>query len=103
MSLLSIISKVFEKCLYKHVYNFIFENQIITLLQSGFRSGDNTIYQLLEVYNTISKALDEGKEVRAVFCDISKAFDRVWHKGLLHMMHAIGIRGDLLAWFKLSI
>jgi hypothetical protein len=44
--------------------------------------------------------LDEGKEVRVVFCDISKAFDRVWHKGLLRKIESIGIRGSLLSWVK---
>ena len=43
--------------------------------------------------------LDEGKEVRAVFCDISKAFDRVWHKGLLYNLSSVGISGSLLQWF----
>ena len=37
--------------------------------------------QLIDIYNTFCEALDDGKEVRAVFCDISKAFDRVWQKG----------------------
>jgi hypothetical protein len=41
------------------------------------------INQLLSLTNEFGKALDEGKEIRVVFCDISKAFDRVWHKGLL--------------------
>ena len=44
--------------------------------------------------------MDEGKEVRVVFCDISKVFDRVWHKGLLHKLESIGIRGSLLSWVK---
>ena len=44
--------------------------------------------------------MDNGKEVRAVFCDISKAFDRVWHKGILHKLWASGIRGPLLSWFE---
>ena len=45
-------------------------------------------------------ALDEGKEIRVVFCDISKAFDRVWHKGLLNKLENIGIQGSLLLWIK---
>jgi hypothetical protein len=40
------------------------------------------------------KALDEGKEIRVVFCDISKAFDRVWHIGLLKKIKSIGIQGS---------
>jgi len=46
------------------------------------------------------KAMDDGLEVRAIFCDISKAFDRVWHKGLAHKLESIGIRGSLLTWFS---
>ena len=37
--------------------------------------------------------------MRAVFCDISKAFDRVWHRGLLYKLRRIGISGSLLSWF----
>ena len=55
--------------------------------------------QLIDIYNTFCKALDEGKEVRAVFCDISKAFDRVWHKCLLYKSNRAGITGSLLSWF----
>ena len=43
--------------------------------------------------NEFGKALDDGKEVRVVFCDVSKAFDRVWHKGLLTKLKSIGIHG----------
>ena len=48
----------------------------------------------------ICQALDQGKEVRAVFCDISKAFDRVWHAGLIHKLQAVGVCGSVLKWFK---
>ena len=57
------------------------------------------ILQLTGLYNTFCQALDEGKEVRAVFCDVSKAFDRVWHKGLLYKLSSVGITGPLLQWF----
>ena len=45
----------------------------------SFIPGDSNINQLTFLYNTFCQALDSGKEVRAVFCDISKAFDHVWH------------------------
>ena len=60
-------------------------------------NGDSAVNQLLYITNEFGRALDEGKEVRVVFCDISKAFDRVWHKGLLHKLESIGIRGSLLS------
>ena len=44
--------------------------------------------------------MDAGKEIRVVFCDISKAFDRVWQKGLIHKLEAAGVTEKLLAWFK---
>ena len=61
--------------------------------------GDSTVNQLTDLYNTFCHALDEGKEVRAIFCDISKAFNRVWHKGLLYKLSSNGISGPLLQWF----
>ena len=100
ISLLCIISKVFEKCIYKYLHNFILDNNLLSPHQSGFRKGDSTINQLLFLYNEFSHALDEGKEVRTVFFDISKAFDRVWHKGLLFKIESLRIKGNLLLWVK---
>ena len=83
-----------QKSLHKYVFN-----EFITTLQSGFVPGDSTVNQLIDNYNTFCKAVDEGKEVRAVFCDVRKAFDRVWHKGLLYKLKRAGITG-LLSWFN---
>ena len=49
--------------------------------------------------NQFYSVIDEGKDVRTVYLDISKAFDRVWHKGLLLKLHKFGIGGNLLKWF----
>ena len=98
ISLLNTLGKVLEKIVHKHVYNFL-NDHVITTLQSGFVPGDSTVNQLIDIYKTFCQALDEGKEVRAIFCDINKAFDRVWHKGLLYKLHSIGISGSLLLWF----
>ena len=100
ISLLSPIGKTQEKIVHKHVHNFLLENHVITPFQSGFIPGDSTVNQLVDLYNTFSRAPDEGKEVRVVFCDISKAFDRVWHKGLLAKLKHYGITGQLFAWFE---
>lgn len=89
-----------ERCIHKYLYNHVISNKLLTPFQSGFIKGDSTINQLTFLYNDISKALDEGKEVRAVFCDISKAFDRVWHQGLLYKLSSLGIQGSLLQWFS---
>ena len=94
ISLLSSIGKTMERCVHKHLYNYV-----VSPFQSGFIQGDSTTYQLLHTYHTFCEAVDNGKEVRAVFCDISKAFDRVWHKGLLHKLRGIGCSEQVLKWF----
>ncbi|MCG7879157.1 MAG: reverse transcriptase domain-containing protein, partial [Candidatus Thiodiazotropha endolucinida] len=99
ISLLSIAGKTMERCVHKHLYNYITAHQMITPFQSGFVQGDSTTYQLLHTYHTFCEAVDSGKEVRAVFCDITKAFDRVWHKGLLHKLKNIGCSDPVLNWF----
>ena len=58
------------------------------------------MHQLVYLYNTFCKALNDKKDVRIVFCDQSKAFDRVWHQGLLYKLECIGVTGDLLRWFQ---
>ena len=100
ISLFNTIGKVMEKIIHKHIFNFFNENNVISCLQSGFVSGDSTVNQLVDIYNTFCKALDEGKEVRAVFCDISKVLDRVWHKSLLFKLRKAGINGELLDWLS---
>ena len=99
ISLLNTIGKVLEKIVHKYVFNFLNDHHAITTLQSGFIPGDSTVNQLVDIYNTFCQALGAGKEVRAIFCDISKAFDRVWYKGLLFKLNSVGISGSLLQWF----
>ncbi|MCG8078251.1 MAG: reverse transcriptase family protein, partial [Candidatus Thiodiazotropha taylori] len=100
ISLLSSVGKILERCVHRYLYNYVVAHQILTPLQSGFVQGDSTTYQLLHTYHQICEAVDGGREVRAVFCDISKAFDRVWHKGLLYKLRAIGCSGNILRWFS---
>ena len=99
ISLLSIVGKAMERCIHKYLFNFITVNDILTPLQSGFRHKDSTTSQLLHTYHTICEAIDKGKEVRAVFCDISKAFNRVWHKDLLFKLRTKGCSYSIVNWF----
>ena len=96
--LLNTIGKVMEKIVHKHMFNFFFDQHAITSLQSGFVPGDSTVNQLVNIYNTFCKALDDGMEVRTTFCDVSKAFDCIWHKGLLYKLKHKGIDETLLQW-----
>ena len=100
ISLLNALDKVAERVVFTHLYNHFRDNNILTPLQSGLIPKDSTIKQLTFLYNKFCQALDNGKEVRVVFCDISKAFDRVWHAGLLCKREAVGISDSLLSWFS---
>ena len=69
-------------------------------MQSGFMPKDSTTHQLVYLYHVLGEALDNNKEVCVEFGDISKAFDRVWHAGLLTKLSSIGITGQLNNWFS---
>jgi hypothetical protein len=84
-----------EKIIVKHLLNYVLEHHIITEHQSGFQSKDSTVNQHVYIYNTIISNLDIGKDIRFIFCDISKSFDRVWHTGLLYKLRKIGNDGNL--------
>jgi len=96
VSLLPIFGKIFERLIYKEMYSFFIENNLISQNQSGFKQGDSCTNQLVSITHDIYKSLDQGYEVRGVFLDISKAFDKVWHKGLLYKLEQNGIKGPLL-------
>ena len=85
--------------IFDEIYQYLSNNQILTPHQSGLRPGDSTINQLLLITQKIYAAFDEvpSKETRAVFFDLSKAFDRVSHDGLIYKLEMCGISGMLLA------
>ena len=87
-----------ENCPYTPV-QFFYTSDFFDRFQSSFRPGDSPVLQLVYIVHTIYVALEKGNEVRAVFLDISKAFDRVWHRGLLVKLSSIGVDGNLLTWF----
>ena len=100
VSLLPICGKVFERLIYNEVYPCLIDNNLISSHQSGFIGGDSCINQLLSITHEIYKSFDEGFEVRGMFLDIAKAFDRVWYDGLTFKPQENGISGKLLLFLK---
>ena len=100
VSLLSIVGKLMEKIMFKYLFNHFRDNFLLSIWQSGFRPGYSTVTQLIEVYNSFCTAVSEQKEIRVVFLDISKAFDKVWHQGLLYKLKRWGIGGQVILWLE---
>ena len=83
--LLSIGEKLFERILHNNMYEFFTKTNLISLNQSGFKPGDTNINQLLFITHEIYSL-----EVRGIILDISKAFDKAWHKGFLYNLKQNG-------------
>ena len=102
ISLLPICGKIFEKIIFNNLYAYLHTNNLMSKKQSGFRPGNSTTNQLLYLLDEIHQAFDstESLEVRAVFLDISKAFDKVWHEGLIFKLEQNDVSDNMLKLFQ---
>ncbi|KAI5726243.1 hypothetical protein M8J77_025720 [Diaphorina citri] len=86
ISLLPAISKLFEKILLKRIMAEDSADRIVPDHQFGFRFGHSTVQQVHRVVNVIASTLEEKSHCSAAFLDVTSAFDRVWHTGLLYKL-----------------
>ena len=102
ISLLPIFAKIFERVIYNSLFNYFQSNTLFTPSQSGFLPGDSCDAELLSTVREIQTAFDENPtvDVRGVFLDISKAFDKNWHDGIIFKLKAYGVEGELLLRLK---
>ena len=96
--MLPICGKVIERIIFNDLFKYFKENNILFPHQSGFIQGDSCVQQLIAITHEIYKSFDcsPSLEVRGVIPVISKAFDKVWHDGLLYKLKRNGINGGLL-------
>ena len=83
VSLPPICDKIFEGLIFNEMLRFFLDNKLITMSQSIFKPDDSWINQLFSITDEIYKPIEYGLEVRSVFLDISTAFDKVWHEGVI--------------------
>ena len=100
VSLLSILSKVFEKIMYYRLIEYLEAYKIIINNQFGFRKNHSSYMALMVFMNELITSLENGKIVVGVFLDFSEAFDTVDHHILLSKLEHYGIRGNALSWFR---
>ena len=89
------VIKVFEKLANNRINDHLEKCDLFTDFQYGFRSSWSTADLLTVVSDRIARAFNRSGATRAVALDISKAFDRVWHAGLLHKLKSYGISGQI--------
>ena len=90
ISLVSCVGKAFERVVYRSVYNHLVDHSLIYKYQSGFLPGHSTVHHLIELLHHTCTALENHQINCQVFSDISKAFDLVWHKGLILKLEKYG-------------
>ena len=93
ISLLPTVSKICESVMHDRLFKHCLENDIISQKQAAYLKGDSTVSQLLYIVHNIRKNWCDRKVTQGLFLDVSSAFDKVWHSGLLAKLCQAGIGG----------
>ena len=100
ISILSPINKIFEKIIYSRLIKYIDKSNILYKYQYGFRKKHSTEHALIELIDQIRSSFGDRQMTCRIFIDLSKAFDTVNHKILLHKLEHYGIQCKALGLFK---
>ena len=100
ISVIPIISKVFERIVYNQLFHYLDDNKLLLGCQSGFCSLHSTLTALLEATNAWSVNIDNGLLNGVVFIDLTKAFDTIDHEIILRKMSYLGVDQAAIKWFS---
>ena len=100
ISLLSCIGKLAERIIKNRLYFFLESNNLLSPAQSGFRNCRGTGDNLLFMTQKIQESLNRGKKVCGIYFDISKAFDKVWHAGLIYKLIYLKVPTYIIRFIK---
>ena len=100
VSLLTSISKIFEKVAHNQLTKYFTHNKLFFKSQYGFRGEHSTELASLELVDRIMESFEKKQTPIAIYMDLSKAFDTLDHKILLHKLRYYGIKGKELDWFQ---
>lgn len=98
ISITSCLGKLYERLIANRLREFLESKNILTKIQSGFRTQRSTTDNILFLTQKITESFNNKKNLIATFFDISKAFDKVWHQGLIYKMHKYNIPKYIIIW-----
>ena len=100
ISLTSVPGKIMEKLVKKVMLTHLTKYSLINEQQHGFVRLKSCVTNLLECLDIITQAINQGALVDLIFLDFAKAFDKVWHRGLILKLEALGFNGEILKWIE---
>ena len=100
VSLISIIAKIFEKCVKEKLINFLEHIEFMSPNQFGFTRSKSTDTALYQHVSEITEGIEYNNKAVAIYLDLAKAFDTVHHSKLINKLKKAGISGQLLKWFQ---
>jgi retron-type reverse transcriptase len=101
ISILPIVSKNFEREVFRQLYGYLSNNSLLSKFQSGFRPKHSTLSGFIQMCDNLLKNMDSGQINCIVFFDVRRAFDSINHEILIDKMRNLfGVTGNQLRWFK---